>query len=93
MCAHAHTHTGIYSVNWFEELECMHKESCSFNDCCTTMTSHLLKSCGCSSYMFMLHSEVKDPALLDMISRLTSLLLQIEVGRTTSEFQVPNIKR
>ena len=30
--------------------------------------------------LFSLHSEVKDPGLLDLISRLTSLLLQIEVS-------------
>ena len=34
------------------------------------------------------HSEVKDPELLELISRLTSLLLQIEVSgyATSSEF-------
>lgn len=32
------------------------------------------------AFLLSLHSEVKDPGLLDLISRLTSLLLQIEVS-------------
>jgi len=33
-----------------------------------------------NAILFSHHSEVKDPELLELISRLTSLLLQIEVS-------------
>ena len=42
---------------------------------CVLIRTHLV-----IAVLFSLRSEVKDPGLLDLISRLTSLLLQIEVS-------------